>query len=125
MAILSQPTRLLFNAATITTVATYTYMHDKDTTVSEWISIKYDNVVLQCCTATLTASSMDVRIEGRFPASNRAAEIYNYTVTAAESIDRLINITERVKEIRVGAKVGNASTPNVFYSSVIFSEKNR
>jgi len=99
-------------------------MSDKDSNLPTWLPCKADEIVVQCCTATLTASTMSVRIEGRFPASNRTAEIYGYTVTTADSIDRLINVTERLAEIRVGAKVANsASVPNVFYSSIVLSEK--
>jgi len=119
----AQPTRVLFNAATITTVATYTYMNEKTTGLDAWVKCKYDYTVVQSCVATLGGSSADIRVEGRFPASNRAASIYSYHVTAAESVDRVINISEKLAEIRVGVKVSdNTSTPNVYYSSIVFSE---
>jgi len=119
----AQPTRTLFNAATIVSVATFTYMSEKNSNLPTWLPCKYDYAVVQSCIATLGGASADIRIEGRFPASNRAASVYSYHVTAAESIDRLINISEKLAEIRIGVKVSdNTSTPNIIYSSVVFSE---
>ena len=122
--IISQPTRTLFNAATITATTDFIYMSEKTANLATWLPSKYDSIVIQCVVATLTASSLDIRIEGRFPASNRAASIHSYHVTSAETVDRLINISEKLSEIRIGAKIGsgNSTATNIIYSSVVFSE---
>ena len=83
-----------------------------------WTSARSDNIAVSVCVATLTASSLYYRIEGRTKSYTRPVEIYSKTKTAVDSIDQLINICEPLDEIRVGVRTDCAATV-AFYSGVI------
>ena len=95
-----------------------------------WIAAKGENVVIQVCLATLqsTAASLIYRIEGRFDTVNRAASIYSDKLESTCEIDNIINIVERVKEIRVGARISDVpaspvASPTNFYAGICISEE--
>ena len=123
MAILSQSGRTIFSGTNVATTGfIYTPAGGSGTT-DGWYSNRANHVVVQICTATLTATTLSYRIEGKFNPLDRPAEIYSKDVTTADSIDQLINVVERVNEIRVGVKVDNAAaSPNNFYSGISFAE---
>ena len=123
MSVVSQSGRWFFNGANVT--ATSNYVYDSDGSIGDdagAITCKSDSVLIQYCAATLSASTLYFRIEGRFSPMNRWAEVYSRTITSANSIDQLVNVTERFKEIRVGTKVNNSATPNVLYVGVCNTE---
>jgi hypothetical protein len=116
MTILAQSSRYFHNGSA---VASTNYDYGEG-----WLTAKADNCLIAVCCATLTASLLDYRIEGRFDTYNRAVELHNATTAAIHTIDQAINITEKVKEIRVGVKVDDASaTPNVFYAGLCLTEQ--
>ena len=80
-----------------------------------WISGKRDFNYLQVGLGTLTATSVTIRVEGRSVDSegiDRSASLVVETYTATHSIDKVITISEKYKELRVGAKIDAAATPN-------------
>jgi hypothetical protein len=128
MTIQSQSARVVWDG---TNIATTNMIYNADSgkaATSGWFEIKSDHVVLQVCVATLTATTLTYRVEGRFDTFNRAASIYTENVTSAYSIDKLIEISEKVKEIRVGAKVDNVASlaiaNNIFYAGLVLTDIN-
>jgi hypothetical protein len=116
MTILSQSSRYFHNGSS---VASTVYDYGEG-----WQTVKWDDNLIAVCCATLTASTLTYRVEGRFDSYERPAEIYSQDKTSADSIDQLINVTESLKEIRVGVKVDDASaTPNIFYSGICLTER--
>ena len=124
MAILSQSGRTIFSG---TNVATTGYIYTSaggSGTTDGWYSNRANHVVVQVCTATLTATMLTYRIEGKFNPLDRPAEVYSATVGSADTIDKLIEVSEHVNEIRVGAKVDNAdASPNNFYAGISYAEE--
>ena len=121
--ILSNSGRILFNSYNVT--ATSNYVYNSDGSVDSdagWVSAKADSNVLAINLSTLTASSLSFRIEGRFDTYNKACEIYSKTLTTTHDIDEVINIAEKMKEVRVGVKVGNSATPNTISIGLCNSE---
>jgi hypothetical protein len=116
MTIVSQTARFFHNGSA---VASTNYDYGEG-----WIAAKGDDCLVAVCCATLTASTLTYRIEGKFDTYDRATEIYSQDKTSVDSVDQLINVTERLKEIRVGVKVDDASaTPNYFYSGLCLTER--
>jgi len=87
-----------------------------------WITSKSDYTILAYCCATLSASSLTFRVEGRWADYNRPVEIYVASVNTINDIDQVLTLTEKLKEIRVGVKVNNTATPNIFYVGMLNSE---
>ena len=123
MAIMSQGSRWFFNGHTVTATTSYIYDETNSTaTDAGAIMTKTDYSVVQIGVPSLTASCLYYRLEGRFDTIDRWAEIYSDTITAVTTIDQLIYITEKVKEIRLGVYLGNDATPNIIYAGVCNSE---
>ena len=83
--------------------------------------------------ATMTAGSVGYRIEGRnltnsysSVSSDRWADVYTASKTAAMTIDEIINIVEPFDELRVGwrcAPAPTATADNVLYADVFLAEE--
>lgn len=124
MTILSHTTRTFYNNYSVNT-DTYVYTSNASSGANDgWIPSRYDSILVQTRVATLTATSLTVRIEGRSAGYSKVASIYCFKNTGTTSVDRAINIAERVAEIRIGVKIDKTSTPNNFYSGIIFGEVN-
>jgi len=119
----SQSGRWFFNGTDITATSNYIYNSDGDTdSEAGVVTCKSDSVLVQYCAATLSATTLYLRVEGRFDPMDRWAEVYSNSITTADTIDQLVNVTEVFKEIRVGVKVNNSATPNIFYAGVCVTE---
>lgn len=104
--------------------STYVYTKNASTGADDgWVSARAVNVAVQVRCGTLNATSLKYRIEGRSDTYTKACDIYNASITAAQDIDTIINIAERVKEIRVGARIDFSSTPNNFHAGVILADE--
>ena len=94
---------------------------------SGWYAARADHVAVQVCAATLAASHLIYRVEGRSNTYTRAASIATGDITATMTIDKVIDITAvgYFKEIRVGVKVTATSnaTPNNFHAGLILVEE--
>lgn len=91
-----------------------------------WRRCRSDEVAVTYNVATLNATNLTYVVEGRFPTYNRAFEIYKDTLTATNtSRDAVIVVGERCNELRLGVKVNNSATPNVFYSGLCLTDYKR
>lgn len=125
MSIHGHQTKVVYDGYAVTATTDYVYNDSGETvTATGWIQSNYDDIVVQIAVATLTATTFYYRIEGKYDELGRAAEIYSGSATAAMTVDELINVTEKLHDIRIGVKVNNAATPNVVYGGVIMSERN-
>lgn len=115
MTVLSQTSRDLFTGSNITT-STYTYNN------TGWIKIRADEVYLQTRVSTLNATSLSFRLEGRQSSTDKIASMLISTETSAQSISKLTQISPRINEVRLGAKIDFSSTPNNFYANLILTE---
>lgn len=124
MSIMAQSGRVFFNGDAIAST-NYVYSSSNLGSSEEgWTSMKADWVNVAMCVSTLTASKLDYRIEGKFDTYNRAVEILTASVRTAHDIDQLITVSEKLKEIRIGVKVDDASaTPNNFYAGICLTER--
>jgi len=121
----NQSGKILFNGAAITATTNYVYnAAESSAATSGWIDVDgYNNILVQVCVATLTASALTYRIEGKWQPMGRAAEIYTEEVTATQLIDELIEVSELVASIRIGVKSEETdATPNNFHAGVIMTE---
>lgn len=126
MAILSQSGLTFFNGTSIESTTNYIYTSIGSTGADDgWKQTKTDHVLLQTCVATLSASHLYIRVEGKYDGGlSRAASILATTFSSEQSIDSLIEISEKVKEIRVGVKADstNYATPNNYYAGLCLCE---
>jgi len=123
MSRLSQSSRILYNGYSVTATTDYVYNDSgSSAATSGWLDRTVDECVLQFGCATLTASTLSIRIEGRKNSSGRAAEIYSLDITAVDTIDRFINVIEAVDDLRVGVKVSDSTATNTIYSSILLAE---
>ena len=100
--------------------SSYVYTKNASTGADDgWVSARADNVAVQVRCGTLNATSVGYRIEGRSDTYTKACDIYNASITSAQTIDTIINVVEKVKEIRVGVCIDYSSTPNDFHAGVI------
>ena len=120
--IMSQIARTIFDGESIAST-NYVYNTAGGTAATTgWYDSRYDHSAVQVCVATLNTASLTYRIEGRSDTYERPAVIFSESITSAQLIDKIINVTEHVKEIRVGAKMSTVATPNNIYAGIIFSE---
>jgi len=129
MSIISNSGRNFFSAYEVvaTPLTGYVYNPSGDTdSEAGWITCKSDEVCVAFAVATLTATTLLVRIEGRFDTYDRSASIYTEGITSAQSISKIVRIEHKVKEVRVGvrtdAKDISAAQPNIFYAGLCLSE---
>ena len=87
-----------------------------------WYTQRPDCIIITVGVPTLTATTLSLRIEGRYPTHNRAFEIYQSDYTTVTSIDETITIDKICPEIRVGVKVNNSASPNNIYCGLCRTE---
>ena len=90
-----------------------------------WFSAKYNYVLAQIALGTLTATNLTYRIEGRFPTHSRIASLCSETLTGITSVDKIITVTEKVAEIRIGVKIDAVATPNNFHAGICRADEPR
>lgn len=123
MSILSQSSRTFFSGDSIATTGYIYNSSGGNAATTGWVRCKSDHVVVQVGIPDLNATTLTYRIEGKISDIDRIASVYVEAVTASTDIDKLINISEKFKDIRVGAKVdGVVATPNNFYAYVCNTE---
>ena len=129
MSISSQSGRNFFSGNNIlaTPGTGYVYNSDGDTdSAAGWIPCRADEVCIAFAVATLTATTLLVRLEGRFDTYNRAASLYIYELTSAQTIDTIVRIPYKIKEVRVGVRTDAddilVASPNNFYAGLCVSE---
>jgi hypothetical protein len=96
-----------------------------------WANARAEHVAVQVCVATLdtvTAKPLIYRIEGKNNTINRSASIYVATVSAAQGIDQIVNISERFDRVRIGVKLTSVpasplASPTYFHSGLILAEE--
>lgn len=119
----SDTDKVVFNGYSVKSTS-FVYNSSGGTSTNDgWTNARSDDIAVQIAVATLNATSLTYRIEGRTENLNRAASLHTEEVTVAHSIDKIITISEKMKEIRIGAKIDHAATPNNFYCAVISSDQ--
>jgi len=129
MSIISNSGRNFFSAYNViaTPLTGYVYNSSGDTdSEAGWITCKSDEICVAFAAATLTATTLLVRIEGRFDTYDRSASIHTEGITTAQSISKLVRVAERVKEVRIGVRTDAdnilIASPNIFYAGLCLSE---
>ena len=123
MSIISNTTDTIYDGYSVASTG-YVYTSEGSSAlVDGWFSARYDDTTLQIGVATLTATYVEYRIEGRGAGITRPAEIYNASINAAAAIDELVTVSEAVNEVRIGVKANNTATPNNIYCYLIHSDK--
>jgi len=120
--IISNTGRTLYNGYD---VASTNYVYTENASVGTddgWHPARADHIAIQLCCATLNASSLTYRIEGRSKTYTRPCDIYNASIPSAQDIDTIVNISEHVDEVRLGVKITGVATPNNFYAGLILAE---
>ena len=124
MTIQSQTSRVLFDGYNVATT-NFVYNGNGSTSATAgWVSVRNDSIFVQSCVATKVRSGNIVqRIEGRFVGYDRSASIDIKTISSSESIDRIINITPNLEEIRIGVKstvvpASLSASPVSYYAGV-------
>lgn len=142
MSINTQPGRTIFTGENIaTTGMVYAGVNasnvmgkgnESAAATTGWVPSKYDHAVVQVGVATKTVSSANIvfRIEGKYPGLDRPASILATLFSAAETLDRVINVVGKMSELRVGVRstsvaasdVSPDASPCNVYAGIIFSE---
>ena len=119
MSIMSQGGMILFDGHDVTATSGYIYNSSNATSPTAGaVNSKYDYNLIQIGVPALAASILYYRIEGKFDAMDRWGEIGSGSVLATTDIDFFVSVTEKVKELRLGLKVGNSATPNTIYAGL-------
>ena len=123
MSIVSNTKDTLYDGYSVASTG-YVYTSEGSTALTDgWYSARYDENILQIGVATLNATYIEYRIEGRAAGGTRPAEIFNASLTSATALDTLISVAEHMNEVRVGVKANNTATPNNTYCYFIHSDK--
>ena len=129
MSIISHSGRNFFSAYSVVATPNTGYVYNSSGEVGSeagWIQCKTDEICIAYAVATLTATTLLVRIEGRFDTYNRAASLYTDQITSAQAIDKIIRIEQKIKEVRVGVRTDAdnilVASPNIFYAGLCLSE---
>lgn len=102
---------------------------DGNAATSGWTKVHANHIIVQFQAATMTdIPSMQYRIEGKFPTLDRPASIHAESVTAPYNLDKLVEVSEHVKWIRVGVKLGRAvasplASPCYVYAGICLAEE--
>ena len=92
-------------------------------TYSSWLSAKADDIAVLYRVATLNATSLSLTIQGRSPNTYiHPASIYTVEILAVQTVHEIKAISEKFGEIRIGAKIDTAATPNILYAGLLRSE---
>lgn len=110
--ILSNEGKVIFDGYDVT-ATDYVYTSSGGSDAEDgWISSEYDHNSIAVGVGTLTATTINYRVEGRFDNYNRPVEILEASQRSVDTIDSITAINSYVKEIRVGVKVNCATSPN-------------
>jgi len=113
----------IYGGYNVVATSNYVYSTTASTGAEDgWYTQKPDQVLITVGVATLTATTLSLRIEGRYPTHDRAFEIYQVDYTSITSIDESLIITETCPEVRVGVKVNNSASPNNIYCGLCRTE---
>ena len=114
--IISSIGRTILNGDNVTATSNYIYTSTGLNGAEDgWLNARYDHNAVAICVATLNASAINYRIEDRFNTYTRPLNLGASMITSAQSIDKIINISEHVNEIRVGIYADNDASPNNVY----------
>jgi len=128
VSVISNVSRTFFNGYNVATTGWIYNSSDGNNATTGWISAKADNVVVQVCVASLYTKAMLYRIEGRQTNGlSRPASIYVTSVAAAHGVDVLHEVSEKIDQIRVGARLAVVTasitgSPCNFYAAAILTE---
>lgn len=115
--------RSIYSGYNVTATSGFVYSTTASTDSSAgWFSCRGDNVLVTVGLATLNATYVEYRIEGKFDTHNRPFTIYNASLNSVTIIDTPVVVSERCSQLRVGVKVNNAATPNNFYCGLCLAE---
>ena len=118
--------RTIFKSQDIQSTS-YVYTANASTGADDgWISGKNEFNYVQVYLGTINATSLTIRVEGRTIDSageNRAASLHVESYTAKHSMDKVITISEKFNQIRVGAKIDATATPNNLHVRVIQTDR--
>ena len=120
--IVSRSRKTLFDGYSVASTGYVYNSSGESDSDSGWFTSKADYCFITYSCATLTSSGLTYRVEGRLNGSDRIASIATGTISSAMSIDNIININEKVDELRFGVKADSTATPNIFYASVSLVE---
>jgi len=118
---ISQTNYSIYSGYNVVATSNYVYSTTASTGAEAgWIDLsiselfRTDKKIITVGVATLTATTLYLRIEGRYPTHNRAFEIYETQYTSTTSIDEALTITEICPEIRIGVKVEGTGPNNIY-----------
>lgn len=90
-----------------------------------WLRRRGDKTILQFEVATLNATSITYRLEGRASSDSRVASVLSGVVTSINDVSKLIEANDfPMNEYRLGVKIDKTSTPNNIYASLISIDHN-
>ena len=122
MSVLSHTGKVLYTSYPVEST-TYIYNEDGESGADDgWVSAKSDHVAVQVRCGTLNATALYYRIEGRSNTYTKPCDIYSASINATQTVDTIVNIAEKVGEVRVGVYIDFSSTPNNFHAGVISAE---
>lgn len=127
MAISIQNAESYFSSYNVEATTNYVYTSAGATGADDgWVDARADNLAVQISIASLNASNVRYRIEGKSNTYTRPCIISTGTLLSTSSYDQVISVTPPVRNIRVGVKATNLATPatNNIYVGVIRSEVN-
>lgn len=129
MTIQSQTAKKLFSSYNVASTG-YVYNATGDTgSTKGWKDARFNFVGLAYGCATMAATSLHIRVEGRDPnLYDRAIKVYTATLTGASTIDTYVRITPqrgRFRQLRLGVNANNSATPtNSFHAAFIYTDLN-
>lgn len=128
MSITSQSSKAIFSGNNIATTGFIYNSSSGATATAGWLDCRSDHTVVQTCVATLTRSGNCIyRIEGKFDSLDRAASLDVGVLAAVNTIDKIYEISEHIKYIRVGVRATIApasplASPCNFYAGVCLTD---
>ena len=129
MSVKTQDNHIFFQGDSIATTGWVYNSSDGNNATTGWETVDTNEVLVQIGCGTLSLSGdLHYRIEGKFDGLNRSASINTGKFSQAETeVDRLVRVTDRVKELRIGAKLSAMvasvlGSPNNFYAAVCMTD---
>ncbi len=123
MAIVAQTSRTLFNGTNIVSSAGFCYNASRSTAAtSGWFRSKADHILVQIGCATLTATSVTYRVEGKIDGIDRIASVAVGAIAQADNIDKIVAISEKYSYVRLGIKTVIDASPNNVWAGLALAE---
>lgn len=127
MSIINIDSKTFFSNYNVVATTDYVYNSDGDTdSEAGWLRCVGNDVMVTYNVATLVATTLSYRVEGRLNSSTRTLDLSSADKTTTSGIDQVISITYPITDVRVGVKVDANDTliasPNIFYAGVIIRE---